>query len=91
MNHSDIRKYLKQGEQAVDVLKSLGYTYVANGKEHPHWVAPVNPLDLIIEGIKSMVSEQVAATIKEETSKAYLKGEAKRSATPTCVVLNGTP
>lgn len=76
MNHSDIRKYLKQGEQAVDVLKSLGYTYVANGKEHPHWVAPENPLDPIIEGIKSLVSEQAAATIKEETLKAYLKGEA---------------
>lgn len=76
MNHSDIRKYLKQGEQAVDVLKSLGYTYVANGKEHPHWVAPVNPLDPIIEGIKAMVSEQVAGQLKDATTKAYLKGEA---------------
>ncbi|QNJ57460.1 hypothetical protein [Pseudomonas phage Waldo5] len=38
MNSSDVRKFIKKGEQAVDVLESLGYTYVANGKEHPHWV-----------------------------------------------------
>ena len=76
MNHSDIRKYLKQGEQAVDVLKSLGYTYVANGKEHPHWVAPVNPLDPILEGIKKLAADYSAEKIKEETSKAFLLGEA---------------
>lgn len=61
MNSSDVRKFIKKGEQAVDVLESLGYRYVANGKEHPHWLAPVNPIDPLIEGLKKLVDERVAA------------------------------
>lgn len=76
MNHSEVRKFLKKGEQAVDVLESLGYTYVANGREHPHWVAPVNPLNDITKAIEELVKTRVAAEVKDETAKAYLAGEA---------------
>ena len=85
MNHSDIRKYLKQGEQAVDVLKSLGYVYVANGKEHPHWVAPVKPIDGLREQIEALIDKEVqerSEKVREGISKgpnwenvAHLQGK----------------
>lgn len=64
MNHSDIRKHLKKGETAVDVLESLGYQYVANGKEHPNWVAPVNPLNEITKTLEELIASQVSSKVK---------------------------
>lgn len=61
MNGSDVRKFIKQGEQATELLEKMGYQYSAKPGEHPHWIAPENPLDPIIEGLKKLVAEQVAA------------------------------
>lgn len=47
MNSSEVRKFIKQGEQATEVLEKLGYTYSTKEGEHPHWVAPFNPLDAL--------------------------------------------
>lgn len=64
MNHSDIRKHLKRCELASTVLETLGYTYVDNQREHPHWVAPENPMDPVLKGIEALIAEQVAAQVK---------------------------
>ncbi|UAV89330.1 hypothetical protein ALEA_26 [Pseudomonas phage ALEA] len=66
MNHSDIRKHLKKGEQAVDVLESMGYKYVANDREHPHWVAPENPLNDIQKAIEALVETRVAKAREDD-------------------------
>uniref|UniRef100_A0AAU6W3D7 Uncharacterized protein n=1 Tax=Pseudomonas phage Lepni01 TaxID=3138536 RepID=A0AAU6W3D7_9VIRU len=64
MNGSDVRKFIKQGEQATEVLEKLGYTYSAKAGEHPHWIAPVNPMDPILEALNKMIAEKVDADIK---------------------------
>jgi hypothetical protein len=64
MNGSDVRKFIKQGELAVTVLEKLGYEFVDNQKEHPHWKAPLNPMDPICEALHKMIAEKVDADIK---------------------------
>jgi hypothetical protein len=64
MNGSEVRKFIKQGEQATEVLNKLGYTYSDKQGEHPHWVAPLNPMDPILEALNKMITEKVDADIK---------------------------
>jgi hypothetical protein len=64
MNGSEVRKFIKQGEQATEVLNKLGYTYSTKQGEHPHWVAPLNPMDPILEALNKMITEKVDADIK---------------------------
>lgn len=64
MNGSEVRKFIKQGEQATEVLTKLGYEYSTKEGEHPHWVAPLNPMDPILEALNKMISEKVDADIK---------------------------
>jgi hypothetical protein len=64
MNGSDVRKFIKQGELATDVLKKLGYEFVDNQHEHPYWKAPLNPMDPILEALNKMIAEKVDADIK---------------------------
>ncbi|WGH28286.1 hypothetical protein 10P302A_gene0026 [Pseudomonas phage 10P302A] len=65
MNGSDVRKFIKQGEQATEVLEKLGYTYSAKAGEHPHWVAPVDVLDPIKEALLKIVAEATETQVKE--------------------------
>lgn len=37
----DVRKFIQKGDRAVQLLESLGYTYVSDNKSEPRWVAPV--------------------------------------------------
>ncbi|AUV61733.1 hypothetical protein HOS76_gp39 [Pseudomonas phage Henninger] len=59
MNHSDIRKHLKMGELAVTVLETLGYSYVVNEREHPHWKAPENPQDALKEALEALIKDGI--------------------------------
>lgn len=64
MNGSDVRKFIKRGEQAAEVLEKLGYSYIEKAGHHPHWEAPVNPMDPILEALNKMIAEKVDADIK---------------------------
>lgn len=37
----DVRKFIQKGDRAVQLLESLGYTYMSDNKSEPRWIAPV--------------------------------------------------
>lgn len=37
----DVRKFIQKGDRAVQLLESLGYTYMSGNKSEPRWIAPV--------------------------------------------------
>jgi hypothetical protein len=55
MNGSEVRKFIKQGEQATEVLNKLGYTYSDKQGEHPHWVAPEKPMDNLKAALEALI------------------------------------
>lgn len=65
MNSSEVRKFIKQGEQATEVLEKLGYTYSTKEGEHPHWVAPFNPLDALRDSLEALIQEGIKAGVKK--------------------------
>lgn len=65
MNSSEVRKFIKQGEQATEVLEKLGYTYSTKEGEHPHWVAPFNPLDSLRDSLEALIQEGIKAGVKK--------------------------
>ncbi|WYW04277.1 hypothetical protein Kompost2_00027 [Pseudomonas phage vB_PpuP-Kompost-2] len=64
MNGSEVRKFIKQGEQATEILSELGYEYSAKAGEHPHWVAPVKPIDGLKEQLEALIKAGVEEGIK---------------------------
>jgi hypothetical protein len=64
LNYSDIRKQLKKGELAIEALEKMDYSFVDNQREHPHWKAPVNPIDPIVAAIQKMIADKVDEDIK---------------------------
>lgn len=71
MNHSDIRKHLKKGELAVEMLEKMGAMFVDNQKEHPHWVAPIKPIDGLKEQLEALIKAGIEQGI--EAHKEALK------------------
>ncbi|WYW04226.1 hypothetical protein Kallioja_00028 [Pseudomonas phage vB_PpuP-Kallioja] len=61
---SEVRKFIRKAETATETLESLGYVYSDKEGEKPHWVAPVNPIDPIVEALQKMIAEKVEADIK---------------------------
>lgn len=66
MNSSEVRKFIKKGELAVEVLESLGYTFSTPDNSHPVWVKPVEVLDPILESIKKLIESQVESRVIHE-------------------------
>jgi hypothetical protein len=77
MNHSDIRKHLKKGELAVEMLEKMGATFVENQKEHPHWVIPVKPIDGLKEQLEALIKAGIEQGVEAhmETLKASQKDD----------------
>lgn len=97
MNGSEVRKFIKQGEQASEVLVKLGYEYSTKEGEHPHWVAPVKPLDCLKDRLEDLIKlgieEGIKARLKEDPRGpnwhlvAPMVGT-KFSVRPECIPLN---
>lgn len=75
MNHSEIRKHLKKGELAVETLSKLGWLYVENEREHPHWVAPANPQDALKEALQALIDMGIAEGVKKALPDALKKAQ----------------
>jgi len=66
MNHSDIRKHLKKGELAVEAIEKLGFVFVDNQREHPHWVAPESPMDDLKDALEAIIKTRVQEAVKND-------------------------
>lgn len=66
MDYSDIRKHLKKGELATEALEKLGFVYSTKEGEHPHWVAPVKPIDGLAEQIQALIDAAVKKAQAED-------------------------
>lgn len=65
MNGSEVRKFIKQGEQASEVLVKLGYEYSTKEGEHPHWVEPVKPLDCLKDRLEDLIKMGIEEGVKK--------------------------
>lgn len=61
MKNTEVRKFLKKGEDAIEILEGLGYSYSQPANSQPKWVAPVNPVEDIAEAIKKIIAEKTVA------------------------------
>lgn len=50
----DVRKFIKKGDRAVQLLESLGYTYMSDGKSEPRWIEPtqVDPKEALAKFLR---------------------------------------
>lgn len=62
MKNTEVRKFLKKGEDAIEALNALGYVYEEPLKGAPKWVAPKDPVDEIAEAIKKLIIERTPKT-----------------------------
>lgn len=50
----DVRKFIQKGDRAVQLLESLGYTYLIDNKSEPRWVEPaqVDPKEALAKFLR---------------------------------------
>lgn len=72
LDNSEVRAHLRMGEQAVTLLKSMGYHYEQPSNAVHQWVAPEKPVDALKDAlealIKTGIEEGVKKALKVETA-----------------------
>uniref|UniRef100_A0AAU6VZM4 Uncharacterized protein n=1 Tax=Pseudomonas phage Ghual01 TaxID=3138534 RepID=A0AAU6VZM4_9CAUD len=64
IDNSEVRAHLRMGEQAVTLLKSMGYRYDRPDNAAHKWVAPEpTPEDTVAKAVKDLIETQTKAGI----------------------------